>query len=291
MRKMLGAPGHHLISQFLLCFPKTSQIASVVMGVLFEIEDLAFSHGPKPVLAGLSASLESGKFHGIIGPNGCGKSTLVDLLIHHKKPERGRIRYRGKPLSDYTRTALSKEIALVPQNFYINFPFTAAEVVAMGRYPRISRFARPSENDIRVIRQVMERTDTLRFKDRYVTQLSGGERQRVIFARALAQDARVLVMDEPTSNLDINHAINVMKLAFEGVRQESKTAVAVMQDINLAAVFCDSLIFMRDGKIVAQGPVRDVLTSDILDQVFDVESKVYDEPYLDAPQALFTVNS
>ena len=257
------------------------------MDILFEIDDLAFSHGQKPVLDGLSVSLESGKFHGIVGSNGCGKSTFVDLLIHHLKPHRGRIRYLGKPLSAYTRKALSKEISLVPQNFYVNFPFTAAEVVAMGRYPRISRFAQPSENDVRVIRQVMEKTDTWRFKDRYVTQLSGGERQRVIFARALAQDARVLVMDEPTSNLDIKHAINVMKLASEGVREHGKTTIAVMQDINLAAVFCDCLIFMRDGKIVAQGPVRDVLTSDVLGEVFDVESKVYDEPYLKAPQAMF----
>ncbi|MFH1488401.1 MAG: ABC transporter ATP-binding protein [Pseudomonadota bacterium] len=254
---------------------------------LFEIENISFSYNGKRALKDLSLGLDAGRFYGIVGPNGCGKTTLIDLIIHHRKPDQGRIRYRGKGLSHYTKKALSREIALVPQNFYINFPFTAGEVVMMGRYPHIPRFSAPSDKDIQMVRDIMEKTETLAFEHRYVTRLSGGERQRVIFARALAQDAQVLVLDEATSNLDIRHGISLMKIAARRVKQEKKTVISVMQDINLAAFFCDHLLFLSDGKVAARGPVEEVLNPETLRAVFGVESKVVFEPYLDALQVIF----
>lgn len=259
----------------------------MVVEKLFEIDQISFGYKSKKVIEGLSLTLAAGVFYGIIGPNGCGKTTLLDLMINHLQPAAGRIRYKGKTLAGYSKKALSREIALVPQNFYINFPFTAKEVVMMGRYPHIKRFAAPSTQDIRFVHDIMEQTDTLEFENRFITQLSSGERQRVIFARALAQDSPVLVLDEATSNLDINHALGMLKLAAQGVANETKTVIAVMQDINLAAAFCDYLIFVRHGNVVANGPIDKILNSEILRDVFQVDSKIYFEPYSDSMQVVF----
>jgi len=253
---------------------------------LFEIDQISFGYKSKKVINSLTLTLEAGVFYGIIGPNGCGKTTLLDLMINHLQPTAGRIRYKGRTLAGYSKKVLSREIALVPQNFYINFPFTAKEVVMMGRYPHIKRFAAPSTRDIRFVHDIMEQTDTLEFENRFITQLSSGERQRVIFARALAQDSPVLVLDEATSNLDINHALGMLKLAARGVN-EKKTVIAVMQDINLAAAFCDHLIFVRHGGVVANGPIDKILNSETLRDVFQVDSKIYFEPYSDSMQVVF----
>ena len=259
----------------------------MVVEKLFEIENISFFYDDKRAINDFSITLEAGMFYGVLGPNGCGKTTLVDLIINHRQLAEGRISYRGKSLSGYTKKALSREIALVPQNFYINFPFTAKEVVMMGRYPHIPRFSAPSQKDTLIVNEIMEKTETLAFEHRYVTQLSGGERQRVIFARALAQDAPVLVLDEATSNLDINHTIGAMNMAALRVREQEKTVISVMQDINLAAVFCDYLIFLLEGKVVAHGRVDEVLTRENLWAVFGIESKVYFEPYLESLQVIF----
>ena len=257
------------------------------MEKLFEIDQIYFGYKSKKVIESLSLTLEAGVFYGIIGPNGCGKTTLLDLMINHLQPTAGRIRYKGKTLAGYSKKSLSREIALVPQNFYINFPFTAKEVVMMGRYPHIKKFAAPSIRDTSFVQDIMEKTDTLEFENRFITQLSSGERQRVIFARALAQDSPVLVLDEATSNLDINHALGMLKLAAQGVANEKKTVIAVMQDINLAAAFCDQLIFVQHGNVVANGPIDKILNSEILREVFKVDSKIYFEPYSDSMQVVF----
>lgn len=257
------------------------------MDTLINMSGVSFAYEAQKVIADLSMSLQPGRFYGIIGPNGCGKSTCIDLLIGHRQPDSGSIEYKAADLARYSKTALSREMALVPQNFYINFPFTAREVVMMGRYPHIPRFAAPTSEDLDLIHRVMDRTDTLKFENRLITELSGGERQRVIFARALAQDTPVLVLDEATSNLDVNHTLALLNQAARGVEKEGKTVIAVLQDINLAAVFCDHLIFMQAGKVVAHGPTRDTLTRENLHRIFGVESKVYFESYADALQVVF----
>lgn len=253
----------------------------------FEIEDITFSYSDKKAIDGLSLRLPEGFFYGIIGPNGCGKSTLLDLLTGHQKPASGRILYRRKDLSGYSRRELSREIALVPQNFYINFSFTAEEIIMMGRYPHIPRFSQPTRGDVRIVQEIMEKTETGKFRDRYITELSGGERQRVVIGRALAQDTPFLLLDEATSNLDINHSLSLLNLAKEKTEHEGGTVIAVMQNMNLAAMYCDHLIFMKEGRVAASGPVDDILTQETMLSVFNVESKIQYEPYTDANQVLF----
>ena len=253
----------------------------------FELNHISFNYADRRVIDDISLALVPGKFYGIIGPNGSGKTTMLDLLARHRLPDEGDISYQGKLLSSFSKKELSKKIALVPQNFYINFPFTVEQIVMMGRYPHIPRFSAPSADDLSILQNVMQLTEITKFANRYITELSGGERQRVVFARALAQDTPVLILDEATSNLDINFSINLLNIAEQRVRTNENTVVAVMQDINLAAVYCDYLIFMSGGKIAAHGDTRSVLNPETLRAVFNIEAKVYEESYSRSLQVVF----
>ena len=253
----------------------------------FELNDISFSYTEKKVIDDISMSFVPGRFCGIIGPNGCGKTTLLDLLAKHRQPTDGTIVYKGRDLGSYSTKELSKEIALVPQNFYINFPFTVKEVVMMGRYPHIPRFSAPSAEDIDIVQEIMEKTGVSDYTGRFITELSGGERQRVVFARALAQDTQVLILDEATSNLDVNHSISLLNISEKRMKQQDGTIISVMQDINLAAVYCDYLVFMTKGRIAIHGATKDVLNSDTIRRVFNIDAKVYTESYSESLQVVF----
>jgi len=253
----------------------------------FELTGVSFSYSENKVIDDISISFGPGMFCGIIGPNGCGKTTLLDLLAKHRRPTAGRIAYKNRDLGTYSTKELSKEISLVPQNFYINFPFTVKEVVMMGRYPHIPRFSTPSAEDVNIVQDIMEKTGVSEFTGRFINELSGGERQRVVFARALAQGAQVLILDEATSNLDINHSISLLNICERRMKQQGKTIISVMQDINLAAVYCDYLVFMSGGRIVIHGATRDVLNPVTMREVFNVDAKVYAESYSDSLQVVF----
>ena len=253
----------------------------------FQIKKMSFSYGDNKVIDNISLHLKPGRFYGIIGPNGCGKSTFLDLLSNQSQPASGSVFFMGKDLAKYSKKALSKLIALVPQNFYINFSFTAREIVLMGRYPHIPRFSSPAPQDMEIVDDVMTKTETSRFKNRFITELSGGERQRVVFARALAQDTDVLILDEATSNFDINHSIRMLNLAAMGVEKNGKTVITVLQDINLAAIFCEYLIFIKNGRIAAYGKTNEVLNANTIKSVFNVDAKVYQDSYSKSKQVVF----
>jgi ABC-type cobalamin/Fe3+-siderophores transport system ATPase subunit len=240
----------------------------------FALSGIAFAHPGKRVFESLDLNLSAGRFTGIIGPNGCGKTTLLDLICRHRIPQKGTVHYDGRPLGDYSRRALARGVALVPQDYGINFPFTVEEVVLMGRYPHTPRFGMPSPADLRRVARVMTACDVLEFKERPITTLSGGERQRVVFARALAQDTPVLVLDEATANLDVCHALTLLDRVAGLVREEARTVIAVFQDLNLASAYSQELVMLKAGCVVAAGPTEDVLTPANLKTVFDIQARV-----------------
>jgi iron complex transport system ATP-binding protein len=254
---------------------------------LFEVVDLQFHYPRGRVLEGVSFRLRPGRFYGLLGPNGCGKTTLLDLMTGLKRPTRGQIVFRGRALGAYGRRELAREIALVPQNFYVNFPFTVREVVMMGRYPHLKRFAPPGDEDRRLVQEAMAAADMLRLARQSVTALSGGERQRVIFARALAQNTGMLMLDEATSNLDIRHTLGLLSRTRDRVRQGRLTVLAVFQDVNLAALYCDELLFLQEGCLVAQGPTTEVMRADILEAVYGVDGRIRPHADYGLPQVDF----
>ncbi len=252
--------------------------------MIFDVKNISFSYntGKKNlpmVFEDLSLKIEKGKFNGILGPNGCGKTTFLDLLVKHVKPANGEIFYDEKKLNEISTREYSREVALVSQNFYINFGFTVEEIVMMGRHPYIPRFASPSVDDYEIVNDIMKQTDVDKFRNKYVTQLSGGERQRVVFARALAQDTPVLILDEATSNLDISHTIAMMNIVSKRVKNEKRTVISVIQDINLAAMYCDNLLFFKDGKLAATGEINEVLNEENIKKVFNVETKINEDSF------------
>ena len=177
-----------------------------------EARDVAFGYGHAEVLSDVSFRVERGEFLGIIGPNGSGKSTLLSLLAGTTQPRRGEILLDGCPLADITRRDVARQVAVVPQETTSTFGFTALQVVIMGRSPHLSRLSLEGRKDMEIARAAMEATDTWELRDRRLTEISGGEKQRVIIARALAQEAGVLLLDEPTSALDIRHQVGIYKL-------------------------------------------------------------------------------
>lgn len=240
----------------------------------FALSGIGFAHPGKTIFNGLDLDLPAGCFTGIIGPNGCGKTTLLDLICRHRAPQKGDIYYAGRPLAAYGKRALARQIALVPQDYGVNFPFSVEEVVAMGRYPHTPRFGAPSVEDVERVAQTMADCDVVAFKDRPITTLSGGERQRVIFARALAQDTPVLVLDEATANLDVCHALTLLDRVAGLVQAEKRTVIAVFQDLNLASAYSQEIVMLKTGRVVAAGPTADVLTPQNLKVVFDVQARV-----------------
>ncbi len=252
----------------------------------FVLENVSFSYGDKPAVSDVSLCLPFGKLYGLVGPNGCGKSTLLDLLIANQKPQTGEVKFQGRPLQEYSRRELACEVALVPQDFGISFAFTVLEVVLMGRHPYIPRFGTPAAADYRSVNEAMDELGINDFKNRYVPELSGGEKQRVVVARALAQDTSVLLLDEATSNLDIQHTLEIFRVCRKRVA-EGRTVIAVVHNLNLAAAYCDELVFMKEGAVHSFGPKEEVLTAENIMAVFGVEAQIGFDDFCGVRQVSF----
>jgi iron complex transport system ATP-binding protein len=237
---------------------------------LIEIDSVSFGYGPQKVLEKLTFSVEENDFLAILGPNGAGKTTLINLLAGLLKPQGGRIRIGGKSIRTYRRAELAGMIAMVRQGTMPTFGFTVRQTVMMARYCAGGRRLFETQEDRRISERSLEMTDTLRFADRPLTALSGGERQRVFIARALAQQTSMLLLDEPTSHLDLKHQIGIFELLKELCQSERKTVIVVSHDINLIQNYAkDYLLLDSGGRMLYQ---RDTsgLDSETVESFFGV---------------------
>lgn len=250
-------------------------------------EHLCFSYGNVPILDDINIDLQVGKFYGIIGPNGCGKTTFLDLLTGNKKPTSGSVNLLGKPLNSYSKKALAQRLALVPQEYDTGFSFSVEEVVLMGRHPHIPRFSSPARTDWDCVDKAMQSIGITELRDRHTNTLSGGQKQRAVVARALAQDTSLLLFDEATSSLDIKYTLQIFNLAKDLVQKQNRTIIAVMHNLNLAAAYCDEIMIMNDAKIVSSGPTAETLSENIIEEVFGVESTIFWDEYNQSQQISF----
>ena len=242
--------------------------------VLLNVDGVECRYGSATVLEDVSLSVKEGDFVGIIGPNGSGKTTLLKSISRVLKPHKGTILLDKDDIYSLTGSEVAKQLAVVPQDSVIGFSFLALDVVLMGRNPHMSRFQMESTKDLSIARRVMELTNTWHLAERPINELSGGERQRVIIARALAQEPKVLLLDEPMTHLDIINQLEIMDLVKDLCSKQGLIVLAVFHDLNMAARYCNLCVLLKGGKVFSTGRLDDVLTSDNIKTVFRVDAIV-----------------
>lgn len=253
------------------------------------IEGLRVRYGRELVLQELSLHVRAGEFVALVGPNGSGKSTLVRAISGTVPLAGGRILAgtgRSLDLRRISANERARLIAVLAQETKVDFAFSAGEVVGMGRLPYVGRFQREAASDWAIVRQAMEETCTTHLAERPITQLSGGERQRVLFARALAQEPKLLLLDEPTAHLDLTHSVELLSLVRRRNQREGLTVVAVLHDLNLAAQVADRILVMQRGEIVADGRPEAVIEPELIARVWATPVQVVSHPVSGAPQVL-----
>lgn len=237
---------------------------------ILEAKNITFGYGEKQVLNNINLSVNEADFIGIIGPNGSGKTTLLKTLCRGLKPEAGKILFKGEDIFKLDTRLVARNIAMVPQDETIIFPFTVFEIVMMGRAPYIDRFSWEKKEDVNIVESAMKLADVSRFKERNIDELSSGERQRVFIARALAQMPKVLLLDEPTSHLDINHQYDILELVKKLNANVKITVVMISHDINLASKYCKKLVLLKKGRVYTEGTAKKVVTKKIIKDVYGV---------------------
>ena len=240
-------------------------------------DELGFRVEAKALLERVRLHADRGQLVGLIGPNGAGKSTLLRAIAGVLRPQEGAVWLEGEELDSLPAKDVAARMALVPQIAPYTHGFTARELVLMGRYPHLGRFEIEGAADEQIAHEAMRLTETDQFAERTLDTLSGGERQRVFVSRALAQQPRVLLLDEPTANLDVLHKLRVLDLVRHLV-DEGLTAVAAIHDLGMAARYCDRLVLLSGGRVLAEGSPEDVLVPDIIEAAFGVRSAVYRDP-------------
>lgn len=245
---------------------------------MIRAESVSYSYGPITALEGVSLEVRRGEFLGIIGPNGSGKSTLLSVLAGIMAPDSGQVSLAGRPMSSWRSRERAKLLALVHQENFFPFDFTASEMVLMGRSPHLGELEPEGPQDLEIVRRCMEACDCWDLRGRSIRELSGGERQRVVLARALAQQPKFLLMDEPANHLDLGHQSLILEHIAGLVIKEGLAAAAVFHDLNLASRFCGRLALMDLGRLARQGEPDQVVDRELIRQVYRSEVAVIKHP-------------
>ncbi|MFA5338754.1 MAG: ABC transporter ATP-binding protein [Candidatus Omnitrophota bacterium] len=253
---------------------------------LLKAESVTGGYGREPVIKDISFSAASGKFIGIIGPNGAGKTTFLRMLSRVLHPSAGRVAIDGKDIYRMPMKEFAASAAFVASESGVIFPFTCLEIVMMGRFPYLHPLRGESEKDLEAVRRAIEMTDCSAFVSRQIDQLSAGERQRIFIARALAQEPRLIFLDEPTSHLDISHQVQILDLIKDLSERGGITIVAVFHDLNLASEYCDTLMLMDGGRVAALGEPKEVISYELIEKVYKTVVVVRENPVSGKPYVL-----
>ncbi|WP_406728258.1 ABC transporter ATP-binding protein [Streptomyces sp. GD-15H] len=246
-------------------------------------EDVTLAYDQRVIAEQLSVEIPDNSFTVIVGPNACGKSTLLRALSRMLKPLQGRVLLDGQVIQSMPAKKVARTLGLLPQSLIAPDGITVANLVGRGRYPHQGILRQWSAEDERVVQESMARTGIADLGERHVDELSGGQRQRVWIAMALAQETPLLLLDEPTTYLDIQHQIDVLDLCAELHEEQGRTLVAVLHDLNHAARYATHLIALREGKVIAQGAPKEIVTAGLVEQVFGLSCQVIDDPETGTP--------
>jgi iron complex transport system ATP-binding protein len=254
--------------------------------VVIRVEALDLGYEDRLVLTGLNFQVNQGEFLGILGPNGSGKSTLIHALSGLLPPQKGRIIIKSEALGSLASRLRAQVLAVVPQSSEVRFPFSCLEIVLMGRYPHRRRLGTLTDTDLLWALKSMQHTTTIHLKERSINEISGGESQRVVIARALAQAPEILLLDEATSNLDVRKKLEIFEILKFFNETRGFTVLCAMHDLNLAALYCRRLMFIKDRRIAVDGPTEQVFTPEILTQVYETPMEVVWHPAHQRPYAV-----
>ena len=251
---------------------------------IISAENISFSYAAKPVMEGVSFSIDEARMVAIIGPNGSGKTTLLKIINGTLFPDAGRMLIDGKETSRWSRKEIARKVAIVPQETAVTFPFYAEEIVLMGRFPHLNNYRFEDKKDYWIVHEAMEKTDMLAFAARRFDELSAGERQRVLIARALAQEPKILLLDESTVFLDLKHQAQFLALLRQLNTAQQLTVIFVTHDVNLAAQNANHIILLDSGEIYAIGKPAEVITAANIKEVYDVDSLIDQNPQNGLPR-------
>ena len=257
---------------------------------MISIENISAGYDTELVLQKVSMTAEPGQFIGLIGPNGSGKTTLLRVISGILPPKAGQILLQGTKLEKISRRKLAQTVACLSQDLALDLSFTVREITLMGRSPHLSKIGRETAKDFEIAKRAMQLADVLHLADRLITEISGGERQRAFIAMCLAQDPKVLLLDEPTSHLDIAHQLSALDLIGKLNRQTNMTVIAVFHDLNLAAEYCDKLLVLNRGRVEDFGSPEDVLTADMILKVYGAKVQTLRNPLSNKPHIVLTAH-
>jgi iron complex transport system ATP-binding protein len=255
---------------------------------MIELDNVSLGYDHQAILHNVNMKAKPGQILGLVGPNGSGKSTLIKGMTRVIDLFSGRILIDGRDIRTIKHDELARLVATVPQSPALPGAFTAFEVVLMGRTPHLGLLRYEGGKDLAIAWQAMEATHTQSFAERRVSELSGGERQRLIIARALTQQPRAILLDEPTANLDINHQVEILNLVKSLCLKQSLTVIIALHDLNLAAQYCDWMVMLNSGNMYAEGTPSDILTVQNIKKVYGAEVCVYPHPVNKLPTTLIT---
>lgn len=256
------------------------------MSSIIRLEGIWFRYPGREIFADLNFSLEQGEILGLIGPNSSGKTTLLKIMDGLLLPQKGRVFLNGQDLHSFSRKQVARQIAVVPQEVNVPFSFTVAEIVLMGRAPYLKRLGWEKPLDLRIAQEAMALTDIAHLENCFFWELSQGEKQRVLIARALAQEAEVILMDEPTSHLDLNHQIEINELIQRLNYEKKLTVLHISHDLNLAAEFSTRLVLLHQGTVFAAGRPEEVLTEENIRRVYEIDVMIEKNPFSGAPRVM-----